>query len=64
MTVKIPPGSSSGRKVRLKGKGYPVGKGRTGDLYAEIKVVVPDQLSRKERKLFERLAEVSEFEPR
>ena len=60
VNVKVPPGSSSGRKIRLRGKGYPGPGGRRGDLYAEIRVVVPRQLSPEQKKLFEKLAEVSE----
>ena len=62
--VRIPPGSSTGRKIRLKGRGFPNPKGDAGNLYAEIKIVVPDELSKKERKLFEELAEQSSFKPR
>ncbi len=61
--VKIPPGSSSGRKIRLRGKGFPVSTGSAGDLYAEIRIVVPQHLSDQERQLFEELAKVSHFTP-
>jgi len=64
VTVKIPAGSSSGRKLRLRGKGFPTPKGAPGDLYAEFKIVVPEELSERERELFEELAEASEFNPR
>ena len=59
--VRIPPGSSSGRRIRLRGKGYPNPKGPAGDLYAEIQIVVPRKLSKKERELFEQLAAASSF---
>jgi curved DNA-binding protein len=62
--VKVPAGSSTGRRIRLRGKGYPDGRGGFGDLYAEIKVMVPEQLTDRERELFEELAQVSEFKPR
>ena len=62
--LKIPPGSSSGRKIRLRQKGFPNAKGADGDLYAEIRVVVPEQLSGRERELFSKLAKVSSFKPR
>ena len=62
--VKIPAGSSSGRKIRLKGKGFPDAKSGAGDLYAEISIRVPEELSVEERKLFEQLADVSTFAPR
>jgi curved DNA-binding protein len=62
--VKVPAGSSSGRKIRLKGKGYPSGGGERGDLYAELRVEVPPQLSAEERELLERWATLSKFNPR
>lgn len=62
--VKIPAGSSSGRKIRLRGKGFPDPQGRQGDLYAEIRIIVPERLSSQERKLFEELARVSAFQAR
>ena len=64
VNVKIPPGSSSGRKIRLKGKGFPDPRSSPGDLYAEISIRVPQTLSAEERKLFEQLAKVSHFTPR
>lgn len=63
ITVRIPPGSSTGRKIRLRGKGYPARAG-TGDLYVELKVVVPTEMSTRERELFEELAAVSTFQAR
>jgi curved DNA-binding protein len=62
--VSVPTGSSSGRKLRLRGRGLPNPRGTAGDLYAEVRVMVPAQLSRAERKLFEQLAETSTFDPR
>jgi curved DNA-binding protein len=62
--IKVPPGSSSGRRLRLRGQGMPNPNGRPGDLYAEIKIMVPPKLTRQERELFERLAAVSTFDPR
>jgi len=62
LTVKIPPGSSSGRKIRLRGKGYPKTSGDPGDLLAEILIQVPERLSDEERELFEELSRVSKFE--
>jgi curved DNA-binding protein len=64
VNVKIPPGSSSGRKIRLKGKGFPDPRSSPGDLYAEISIRVPQTLSTEERELFEQLAKVSHFAPR
>jgi curved DNA-binding protein len=64
VTVRIPAGSPQGRKIRLRGYGYPQAKGGKGDLYAELDVVVPPQLTQRERELFEELARVSTFNPR
>jgi curved DNA-binding protein len=57
--IKIPAGSSSGRKLRLRGQGMP-----GGDLYARVMIHVPKKLKKEERELYERLAEVSDFDPR
>lgn len=64
VTVRIPAGASTGRKIRLRGKGFPSSKGEPGDLYAEIQVAVPKILSDEERRLFEELARVSTFRAR
>ncbi|MGH3388376.1 MAG: DnaJ C-terminal domain-containing protein [Actinomadura sp.] len=63
-TVKVPPGSSSGRRLRLRGRGLPDPRGRPGDLFAEVKVVVPGTLTDEERRLLEKLAATSDFDPR
>jgi curved DNA-binding protein len=39
-------------------------RGKPGDLYAEVRVMVPKTLSRRERELYEELAAVSDFDPR
>ncbi len=62
--VRVPPGSSIGRRLRLRGQGLPNPSGTPGDLYAEVKVMVPATLSERERELFEELANVSTFDPR
>ncbi len=56
---KVPPGSSSGRRLRLRGKGR-----GGGDLYATVKIVVPKTLTDEERAAYERLRAVSTFRPR
>jgi curved DNA-binding protein len=62
--VKVPAGSSSGRRLRLKGEGMPAPGGRRGDLYAVVRIVVPKRLEPRERELFEELAAASRFDPR
>ena len=62
--VKVPSGSSTGRRLRLRGEGMPNPRGNPGDLYAEVKIVVPPKPTKQERELFEQLATVSTFDPR
>jgi curved DNA-binding protein len=62
--VKVPAGTPSGRRLRLRGRGLPHHRGKAGDLFAEAKIMVPEKLSREERQLFEQLAATSTFDPR
>src|ERR1700694_2959176 len=64
VTMKLPPGSKSGQKLRLAGKGLPKPNGGAGDLYAVISIVVPGTLTEREKKLYEELREASRFDPR
>ncbi len=63
-TVTVPAGSSSGRRLRLRGQGMPDPAGHPGDLFAEIKIMVPPRPSDRERELFAELAASSTFDPR
>ena len=62
--VRVPPLTSSGRRLRLRGRGLPGPGGRNGDLYAEVRIVMPDRLTDEERRLFEQLAGTSTYDPR
>jgi curved DNA-binding protein len=62
--VKVPRGTSSGRRLRLRGRGLPNPKGKPGDLIAEARIMVPPKLTREEQQLFEQLAATSKFDPR
>ena len=62
--VYIPKGIQSGEKIRIPGKGYKTSTGTRGDLVAEIKVMVPKQLTEEEKTMFEKLNEISNFNPR
>ena len=62
--LQVPPGTSSGRRLRLKGRGMPNRRGEPGDLFAEARIMVPATPSKDERRLFEELAQVSTFDPR
>jgi curved DNA-binding protein len=63
-TVNVPAGTSSHRRLRLKGRGLPNKRGKPGDLYAEAQIKVPRSPSVEERELFEQLGKVSTFDPR
>ncbi|NEA83535.1 J domain-containing protein [Actinospica acidiphila] len=62
--VTVPAGSSSGRRLRLRGEGMPNPRGADGNLYAELRIMVPPKLSDRERELFEELAATSLYDPR
>jgi len=56
--LRIPPETQNGKSFRLKGKGMPKlhNPQERGDMYVEVKVVLPEQLSERERQLFQELA--------
>jgi molecular chaperone DnaJ len=57
VTVKVPPGSQSGRRMRLRGRGAPSLKGGpSGDLYLTLQVKVPEHPSSEARQAAEALA--------
>jgi curved DNA-binding protein len=64
VTVKVPPGSKAGQKLRLAGKGLPRPGGGAGDLYAVLEIAVPADLTEREKRLFEELRATSRFDPR
>ena len=64
VTVKVPPGSRAGQKLRLAGKGLPKPGGGAGDLYAVLEIAVPADLTEREKQLFEELRKASRFDPR
>ena len=62
--MNIPAGSSSGRKLRLPGKGLS-GKGQRGDQLVRLMVQVPASVSDEQRELWEKLAAATpDFSPR
>jgi curved DNA-binding protein len=60
--VRVPPGTSSGRRLRLRGRGLPDPRGTPGDLYAHVRIMVPPSPSEEERRLFQELAARSTFD--
>lgn len=55
VTVTVPPGSSSGKKLRLRGLGVP-NKDQAGDLLLELSIVLPESLTAESRELVQQLA--------
>ncbi len=65
VTLRVPPGTRSGRTFRVKGKGVTAASGGAGDLLVTVEVAVPANPSSAERKLVEQLAEIEpEVSPR
>lgn len=62
--IYIPQGARSGEKVRIPQKGYKDGKGSRGDLVAEIKIVMPKELTEQEIELYKKLEQISTYNPR
>ena len=59
LALKLPPGTQNGQRFRLAGQGMPrLGGSGRGDLYAEVRVVLPTKLSDRERELFGELAKL------
>jgi curved DNA-binding protein len=58
VTMTIPPGTSGGAKLRLRGRGVPAaGRQPAGDLLVTVRVVVPEQLTERQKELMEAFAE-------
>ena len=59
LALKLAPESQAGQRYRLAGQGMPkLGSDARGDLYAEVRIVLPTGLSERERELFAELASV------
>jgi DnaJ-class molecular chaperone len=64
-SLLIPPGSSSGQKLRLKGHGVPASGGNVeGDLFVQLRVVVPKSVDEASRKLIQEFADRNKQNPR
>ena len=59
--IKIDPGTQNGKTIRLKGKGMPIYEKPTffGDLYIGFQVKIPENLTEKQKALFEELKAIS-----
>lgn len=57
LTLTVPAGVSHGELLRIKGKGVPIAKGKRGDFFVRVKILLPQKLSREAKKLIEKLKE-------
>jgi molecular chaperone DnaJ len=64
VTVRIPPGTSSGRKLRVRGHGMPKAGGTRGDLLVTVDVAVPSKLDAAARDALEQFAKHADDDPR
>jgi curved DNA-binding protein len=64
VSLRLMPGVRSGQKLRLKGQGFPIKSGGRGDLLYRVMIAVPNPLTPDERALFEKLKNISRFDPR
>lgn len=64
-SLTIPPGSSSGQKLRLKGQGVPASGGKpNGDLFVQLRIVVPRSIDDTSRRLIQEFADHNKQNPR
>ena len=62
--IKVEPGTQSGKTLRLKNKGVPSVEGyKTGDLLVHINVWTPQELTKEEKKFFEKCNDSKNFVP-
>lgn len=64
VNLKIPAGTNSGQKLRINKRGMPKHNQEHGDLFAVTQILVPANLSDRERELLKELADISTFNPR
>ena len=64
ISIRIPPNTSSGKRLRVKGHGVKSPDGTVGDLYAEIQIALPDGLDDQSREMVKQLDRRHPFEPR
>ena len=62
--LNVPAGIQSGSQIVIEKKGYKDGQGSRGNLVAQIHTVVPKELTDEEKRLFEELQNISNFNPR
>ena len=61
LSIKIPPGTQNGQRLRIKDRGLPGRGGESGDLYVVARIQMPREISEPEKALWEQLARESGF---
>jgi molecular chaperone DnaJ len=64
VTLTIPPGTSSGQRLRMRSRGIAKPGGTRGDQFVETRIVLPARLDEESRELLKRFAEQNRFDPR
>ncbi len=64
ISLTIPPKTNSGKRLRVRGMGIETADGKTGDLFAEIQIVLPDELTDEAIELIQRIEECRKNAPR
>ncbi|HTU00878.1 MAG TPA: DnaJ C-terminal domain-containing protein [Candidatus Sulfotelmatobacter sp.] len=59
VTLKVPAGTQSGQRLRLRGRGLPRPDGERGDLYAVARIMIPTRPSMAERQAYETLKQAA-----
>ena len=62
--INVPSGIQTGEKLKVANSGFWNGQGGRGDLILNVQIMIPKNLSESEKLLFEKLSEISKFEPR
>lgn len=64
ITATVPPGSSSGQRLRLRGLGVPDSNSNLGDQFLELKIVLPKTMDEKSKELLEEFNKRNPMSPR
>jgi curved DNA-binding protein len=64
LTMTVPPGSSGGRRLRLKGQGVDDGKGPAGDILIELQIALPEKIEESAKEMIERFDATHPLSPR
>ncbi|MFI4876214.1 MAG: DnaJ C-terminal domain-containing protein [Blastopirellula sp. JB062] len=64
ITLTVPPGSSGGKRLRIRGQGVKPKSGEPGDLYAELQITMPSQLDEQAKEAIRQLGKLYADDPR